>query len=921
MKREIQQTGICFRNGLFLIAASAFFSLITSASGKIDSQAVTTQVTENSGEKIVVEYNFGDFTRSEIKINDTEYSLISLGNESLKMTKGEPALPDVSRSIVIPDNSHMVAHMLSGKYHDIQNIDIAPSKGYISRKLNPADIPYTFSDTYTQDAFFPASTVQLHDPYILRDIRGAVLTVNPFQYNPVTHTLRVYTEMTLEITSDGPGRINTLPESTRKRTLTRSFYELYRNHFLNYDTGQKYTPLNDFGDMLIICYDEWIPNIQPLADYKNSVGINTTVVGVSTIGNNSSAIKSYIQSVYDSSDLAFVLLVGDSSQVHSAAAAGGSSDPSYSLLAGNDTYPDIIVGRFSAQTAAQVDTQVQRTIEYEQLPATTQDWFWKGVGVASDQGAGVGDDGEADFVHMDNIRDDLLANGYTQVDQIYDPTATAAQVRNSLNAGRGIVDYCGHGSIFSWGTTGFDTGDINSLTNVGTLPFIFDVACDNGIFDGYTCFAETWLRATYNGEPTGAVGIYASSVSQYWAPPMAAEDEFVDQYVAQTYTRYGTLCYAGSCLMMDEYPPGNSEGSGADMFLTWHIFGDPSLCIVGTATPPTGLGVSPRSSFDSEGQHGGPFTPDSVIYTLTNYDASPIDYTITADINWLDIDNSTGTIPAGGEINVNISINSQANVLPNGLHEGNITFVNTTNHDGDTARDVSLNVGVPVPIYVFDLNLDPQWTYEGAWAFGQPTGGGSGDHGGFDPTSGHTGVNVIGYNLNGDYTNDMPERHLTTSPIDCSNLSQVTLKFWRWLGVEQPSYDHAYVRVSNDGTHWTTIWENGSTIDDHSWSLQELDISGIADHQPQVYIRWTMGTTDTSWVYCGWNIDDIEIWGVEETPQCPEDLNGDGIIDQADLGILMSAYGSDDGGDINGDGVTDQVDLGMLMSAWGTTCQ
>jgi hypothetical protein len=161
-------------------------------------------------------------------------------------------------------------------------------------------------------------------------------------------------------------------------------------------------------------------------------------------------------------------------------------------------------------------------------------------------------------------------------------------------------------------------------------------------------------------------------------------------------------------------------------------------------------------------------------------------------------------------------------------------------------------------VYAFDFDSDPGWTTDSGWAFGQPTGGG-GEYGGPDPTSGYTGVDVYGYNLNGDYENNMPERHLTSTAIDCTGLYDVHLKFWRWLGVEQPTYDHAYVRVSNNGTDWTTVWQNAATIEDSAWTQMDLDISAVADDQPTVYLRWTMGTSDGGWRYCGWNIDDVEI--------------------------------------------------------------
>ncbi|MBD3348358.1 MAG: hypothetical protein GF400_04065, partial [Candidatus Eisenbacteria bacterium] len=181
--------------------------------------------------------------------------------------------------------------------------------------------------------------------------------------------------------------------------------------------------------------------------------------------------------------------------------------------------------------------------------------------------------------HMDNIRTDLLGFTYTEVDQIYDPSASASQVTNALNEGRSIINYTGHGSTYGWSSSGFSTSHINALTNDNMLPFIWSVACVNGNFTSATCFGEVWLRATNGGEPTGAIGAYMSSINQSWSPPMAAQDEMVDLLVAGAKRTYGGLSYNGSCQMMDEY-----GSDGINMFKTWHIFGDPSLR-VRTDTP------------------------------------------------------------------------------------------------------------------------------------------------------------------------------------------------------------------------------------------------------------------------------------------------------------------------------------------------
>lgn len=57
-----------------------------------------------------------------------------------------------------------------------------------------------------------------------------------------------------------------------------------------------------------------------------------------------------------------------------------------------------------------------------------------------------------------------------------------------------------------------------------------------------------------------------------------------------------------------------------------------------------------------------------------------------------------------------------------------------------------------------------------------------------------------------------------------------------------------------------------------------------------------------------------------EERYCPGDLNGDGVVDTADLGIVLGAFGSGDTGDLTCDSITDTDDLGALLGAFGTAC-
>ncbi|OGV68503.1 MAG: hypothetical protein A2283_22190 [Lentisphaerae bacterium RIFOXYA12_FULL_48_11] len=203
----------------------------------------------------------------------------------------------------------------------------------------------------------------------------------------------------------------------------------------------------------------------------------------------------------------------------------------------------------------------------------------------------------------------------------------------------------------------------------------------------------------------------------------------------------------------------------------------------------------------------------------------------------------------------------------------NAALVNLVATSGDLdlvgAFEAFTNTASRTRIQYFPMDTSPGWTTGTGWAFGKPAGGG-GAYGFADPMSGHTGTNVYGYNLGGDYANNIATtRWLTAGPFNLGGVTSTRLGFWRWLGVEQPEYDQAYIDVSSNGTAWVRVWSNQVTITDSSWIYQSCDVSSVADGCSTVYIRWGLGPTDESWIYCGWNIDDVEILGVPSGPAVP----------------------------------------------------
>jgi hypothetical protein len=174
----------------------------------------------------------------------------------------------------------------------------------------------------------------------------------------------------------------------------------------------------------------------------------------------------------------------------------------------------------------------------------------------------------------------------------------------------------------------------------------------------------------------------------------------------------------------------------------------------------------------------------------------------------------------------------------------------------------------------------------------------------------------------------MPRYNLTTAALDLSNVTGAQLRFRRWLGVQNAAYDHAGLEISTDGATWSSIWEHtGASINDASWTLQAYDISAVADQQSTVYIRWAMGTTNNSVTYCGWNIDDVEIWGVVTQPDwqvgdvnCDGDVNGYDIdpfvLALTDPGAYAAAFPGCDinNADINDDGAINGYDIDPFVA-------
>ncbi len=276
-----------------------------------------------------------------------------------------------------------------------------------------------------------------------------------------------------------------------------------------------------------------------------------------------------------------------------------------------------------------------------------------------------------------------------------------------------------------------------------------------------------------------------------------------------------------------------------------------------------GMIVSGPSAVTIAGDEGGPWVPGSWDVSIDNHGTAPLQFTacIHPAVPWLAMDGPAfGMLDPYTPLEMSFHVTEQAASLPAGAYGTSVRIVNETDGNGSTTIPVTLLVGQGEVVWSWDMDSDPGFDLEGDWGWGEPAGLG-GEHGHPDPTSGHTGTCVLGYNLQGDYDNYMPEYSATLGPLDCTGLHDVKLGFMRWLNVQEGGFDEARVEASLDGREWEPLWQNpfGILTLDSAWVEVSLDLSALADDQPQVWLRWVMGPTNDGWRYSGWNIDDIEI--------------------------------------------------------------
>ncbi|MEO7319190.1 MAG: hypothetical protein ABIZ56_09400, partial [Chthoniobacteraceae bacterium] len=110
-----------------------------------------------------------------------------------------------------------------------------------------------------------------------------------------------------------------------------------------------------------------------------------------------------------------------------------------------------------------------------------------------------------------------------------------------------------------------------------------------------------------------------------------------------------------------------------------------------SAYPSFFLEVNPPGGLTANGLLGGPFTPSSQAYTLTNTSAVSLNWTAAKTQPWVNLSTAAGTLAPGANTTVTVALNAAATALALGAYTDTVTFADATNSQSQT-RPVRLTV-------------------------------------------------------------------------------------------------------------------------------------------------------------------------------------------------------------------------------------
>ena len=583
--------------------------------GNIDvnnSNATKLKLKENTYSTIRVNNTVAGVDFVNVKTKEGDFTLFTIEDYGFTTLLGDPKLPVVKKLIEVPLNAAFDYEIIVQDFQDFNLTDynienfVIPVQPSLSKSDDPESVEFVYNrDAYEVDDFLGQQLVKVVDLGIMRGVRLARLEISPIFYNPVQNVIRVYYNLEVRVNFTG-GNVQSTIQS--KQELFSPYFEGAYANLINYKSIESKELILDEPPTFIIVSDPMFETIlQPYIEWKIKKGFNVVEAYTNnpSVGTTTSSIQSYLEDYYNNppanaNPQSFVLFVGDQPQIPAFNGTAGShvSDLYYCEYTG-DIFPECYYGRFSANNVAELQPQIDKTLEYEQYLFPDPTFLDEVVMVAgADGGYQTHSNGQINYGtdHYFNLEHGITSHTYLQPEP--GGGNYSQNIRQNISDGVAFGNYTAHCSASGWADPNFTNNHVPALTNASKYPLLIGNCCQSNDFT-VTCFGETLLRAV----DKGAIGYIGGTNSTYWDedfwfgvgaetvtlnPPYNAENIGVydglfhdhGEPLDDWYVTNGQVITAGNLAV-------SQAGSSMETYYweIYHLMGDPSMSIYLTQPP------------------------------------------------------------------------------------------------------------------------------------------------------------------------------------------------------------------------------------------------------------------------------------------------------------------------------------------------
>ncbi|MFC1887748.1 C25 family cysteine peptidase, partial [Candidatus Cloacimonadota bacterium] len=558
----------------FLVISISVFASWVEVNENQNKQLI--EVQSNELERSQISFNLNGYELEPVQINGNEFQLVSLPDENELTETGKPSLPYLSRILAVPATGNLHFEIIAIEQTVISNIELLPRQSIDSAVKSENGSFIKNEEFYATGSIYPIDLIELTEPGIMRGVRVASFSINPFQYDPKTKELTIVTNLTFEVTADRDTGINPVE---REMMRSRFFEPILESSLINYETLSGTRDVEYQQPCLLIIYaDEELLtldggyNLQDVINWKRQKGFDVQTASLDDIGTSAVSIENYIADAYEDweNPPEFVCLVGDPSSYYDLPASSsgyGSTDHYYSLIEGNDVLADVLIGRLSVDASNDMKVIANKILGYEKTPFMDNVEWYKDVLLVGDPSSS----GPSCISTCKFVKETILDYDDTFTFNEYYSGGAATFFTNAMNGGVSFFAYRGYLGMSSI------PGAISGVNNGWMMPFVSCITCGTGGFDG-ECTSESFLEAGSANLPKAAIAAVgtatAGTMTMY--NNIVTGGMFHGIFHDGIYNPGGALV-RGKLALYDNYN-GTAGESGSQNFFYWNnLMGDPSI--------------------------------------------------------------------------------------------------------------------------------------------------------------------------------------------------------------------------------------------------------------------------------------------------------------------------------------------------------